>query len=145
MLFWYLLYCYFIRAVVKDYQHYRSFWLDLVPEWLSVIRVIWFRCHRAVTMSAVARDSPQMMGEAADTPRCPVLQRDWLGEGQLSLWLGINGKGWSRGPPVALPLHWVAFKHAHTLLDFWSAEKVASTNPAFTTIGHNHWPEDRLC
>ena len=36
-------------------------------------------------MSAVARDSPQMMGEAADTPRCPVLQRDWLGEGQHSL------------------------------------------------------------
>lgn len=40
---------------------------------------------RAVAMSAVARDSPEMMGEAADTPRCPVLQREWLGEGQLSL------------------------------------------------------------
>lgn len=29
----------------------------------------------AVTMSAVARDSPEVMGEAADTPHCPPLQR----------------------------------------------------------------------
>lgn len=63
-------------------------------------------------MSAVARDSPQMMGEAADTPqcRCPVLQRDWLGEGQLSpLTRHKSGKGVELGtppPPLALPLHY---------------------------------------
>lgn len=55
-------------------------------------------------MSAVARDSPEMMGEAAGTPRCPVLQRDWLGEGQLcSLTRHKSGRG-GAGPPVALPL-----------------------------------------
>lgn len=58
----------------------------------------------AVTMSAVARDSPEMMGEAADTPRCPVLQRDWLGEGQrCSLTRHKSGRGGAR-PPLALPL-----------------------------------------
>lgn len=55
-------------------------------------------------MSAVARDSPEMMGEAADTPRCPVLQRDWLGEGQrCSLTRHKSGRGGAR-PPLALPL-----------------------------------------
>lgn len=52
----------------------------------------------AVTMSAVARDSPQMMGEAADTPRCPVLQRDWLGEGQLSSLTRQKSEGVELGP-----------------------------------------------
>lgn len=49
-------------------------------------------------MSAVARDSPQMMGEAADTPRCPVLQRDWLGEGQLSSLTRQKSEGVELGP-----------------------------------------------
>lgn len=78
----------------------------------------------AVTTSAVARDSPETMGEAADTPHCPVLQRDWLGEGQLC---SLTWHKWGRGgagPLLALSLqrgHRVAarslaFKHADSLL-----------------------------
>lgn len=60
---------------------------------------------RAVTVSAVARDSPETMGEAADTPRCPMLQREWLGEGQRSsLTRHKSGEGVEPEPPLALPL-----------------------------------------
>lgn len=59
----------------------------------------------AVTVSAVARDSPETMGEAADTPRCPMLQREWLGEGQRSsLTRHKSGEGVEPEPPLALPL-----------------------------------------
>lgn len=53
-------------------------------------------------MSAVARDSPELKGEAADTPRRPALQRDWLGEGQLG---ALTLQKWWRvelGPPSGI-------------------------------------------
>lgn len=62
---------------------------------------------RAVTMSAVARDSPETMGEAGDTPRCPMLQREWLGEGQrCSLTRHKSGKRWSHTPSGITTTAW---------------------------------------
>lgn len=52
-------------------------------------------------MPAVARDSPQTMGEAADTPHCPVVQRDRLGEGQLVLSLSDSAQMGRGGAPLS--------------------------------------------
>lgn len=93
------------------------------------------------------------MGEAADTPRCPVLQRDWLGEGQLcSLTRHKSGRG-GAGPPQALPLQPGRRERQHTAwpLNMLTAylltpevgtdvEKVASTNLSFCYIKYNHRP-----
>lgn len=83
----------------------------------------------AVTMSAVARDSPEVMGEAADTPHCPPLQRGWLGEAQLGSL--TRHKCWRAGvepgPPLVLPLHPSCIEQQHTarpfsgsLVGYWS-------------------------
>lgn len=75
-------------------------------------------------MSAVARDSPQMMGEAADTPGCPVLQREsgWVRGSTPSDSAEMRRGG--AGPPSGITTpawswraaHTMAFKHADSLL-----------------------------
>lgn len=94
-------------------------------------------------MSAVARDSPQTMGEAADTPQCPVLQRDWLGEGQLFSDSAQMGRG-GAGPPPALPPRpgprerqrtaWPLNMLTAYLLTLGVEAHVASTNLAFSEL-----------
>lgn len=111
----------------------------------------------AVTMSAVARDSPGVTGEAADTPHCPPLQRAWLGEGQLGSLTRhkCSRGGVEPGPPLVLPLHPGCMEQQHTARPFSeppahllatggkaNVRQEESTRSAFTSVelrGIPHW------
>lgn len=104
-------------------------------------------------MSAVARDSPELKGEEADTPCCLALQKDWLGEGQLG---ALTVQKWWRvelGPPLVLPLHSACVKwkqhwlSASLWLTGWLLElklMYERNNPLILSLSAGRWDSSQM-
>lgn len=71
---------------------------------LRSVPACWGGCHRGGCHVCSGEGFPSELGEAADTPRCPVLQsRGWVRATSSPSDLALMGRG-GAGPPLALAL-----------------------------------------